>query len=39
VESIKKEQEETGKTMEERAEADFKGIKEDWDKAKEVQSS
>jgi hypothetical protein len=38
VESIKKDQEDTGKTMEERAEADLKGIKEDWAKAKEAQS-
>ncbi len=37
VAAIKKNQEETGKTMEERAEADFKKIREDWDKAKTVQ--
>jgi hypothetical protein len=34
VQAIKKDQETTGKTMEERAEADFKKIKEEWDKAK-----
>ena len=39
VEAIKKDQEDTGKTMEERAEADLKGIKEDWAKAKEASSS
>jgi hypothetical protein len=39
VDAIKKEQEDTGKTMEERAEADLKGIKEDWAKAKEAQSN
>jgi Fe-S-cluster containining protein len=39
VESIKKDQQETGKTMVERAEADLKGIKEDWAKAKESQSN
>jgi Fe-S-cluster containining protein len=39
VEAIKKDQKETGKTMVERAEADLKGIKEDWAKAKEVQSN
>lgn len=39
VEAIKKDQEETGQTMEERAEADIKGIKEDWAKAKEAQSN
>ena len=39
VEAIKKDQEETGQTMEERAEADLKGIKEDWAKAKEAQSN
>jgi hypothetical protein len=38
VDAIKEEQEKTGKTMEERAEADYKGIKEEWDKAKEAQS-
>ena len=39
IEAIKKDQEDTGKTMEERAEADLKGIKEDLAKAKEVQSN
>ena len=39
VESIKKDQQETGKTMVERAEAYLKGIKEDWAKAKESQSN
>jgi Fe-S-cluster containining protein len=39
VAAIKKEQEDTGKTMEERAEADFKKIKQDWDKAKTAQSN
>jgi Fe-S-cluster containining protein len=39
VEAIKKDQEETGQTMEERAETDLKGIKEDWAKAKEAQSN
>jgi len=34
VEAIKKDQESTGKTMEERAEADYKKIREDWEKAK-----
>ncbi|MFC1843695.1 YkgJ family cysteine cluster protein [Thermodesulfobacteriota bacterium] len=38
VEAIKKDQAETGQTMEERAEADLRGIKEDWAKAKEAQS-
>ena len=36
IEAIKKEQVETGQTMEERAEAEIKGIKEDWAKTKEV---
>ncbi len=39
VEAIKKDQKETGKTMEERAEADLQGIKEEWAKAKEAQSN
>jgi hypothetical protein len=39
VEAIKKDQVETGKTMEERAEADYKKIKEDWEKAKDSQSN
>jgi hypothetical protein len=39
VEAIKKDQAETGQTMEERAEKDLKGIKKDWAKAKEAQSS
>jgi hypothetical protein len=39
VEAIKKDQKETGKTMVERAEADLKGIKEDWAKAKEPRSN
>ena len=39
VEAIKKDQAETGQTMEERAEADLKGIKEDFVKAKEAQSN
>jgi Fe-S-cluster containining protein len=39
VEAIKKDQAETGQTMEERAEADLKGIKEDWAKAKEPRSN
>ena len=39
VEAIKKDQENTGKSMEERAEADLKGIKEDFAKAKEAQSN
>ena len=39
VDAIKKDQEDTGKTMEERAEDELKGIKEDWDKAKSVLSS
>jgi Fe-S-cluster containining protein len=39
VEAIKKEQEDTGKTMEERAESDYKKIKKDWEKAKTVQSN
>ena len=39
VEAIKKDQEDTGKTMEERAEADLREIKKDWDKAKEAQSN
>ena len=34
VNAIKKEQESTGRTMEERAEEDFRKIKEEWDKAK-----
>jgi hypothetical protein len=37
VEAIKRDQEDTGKTMEERAEEDFKEIKQDWDKAKRAQ--
>jgi hypothetical protein len=36
IEAIKKDQVETGQTMEERAEAEIKGIKEDWAKTKEV---
>jgi Fe-S-cluster containining protein len=39
VEAIKKDQEDKGKTMEERARADFKKIKQDWDKAKAAQSN
>jgi Fe-S-cluster containining protein len=39
VEAIKKDQAETGQTMEERAEADLKEIKEDWAKAKEPRSN
>jgi hypothetical protein len=39
VEAIKKDQEDKGKTMEERARADFKKIKQDWDKAKATQSN
>jgi Fe-S-cluster containining protein len=39
VGAIKKDQERTGKTMEERAAADFNKIKQDWDKAKSAQSS
>jgi len=39
VEAIKKDQKETGQTMVERAEADLKGIKEDWAKAKEPRSN
>ncbi len=39
VEAIKKEQEDTGKTMEERAESDYKKIKKDWEKTKTVQSN
>jgi Fe-S-cluster containining protein len=39
VDAIKKDQEQKGRTMEERAEADYKKIKEDWDKSKVVQSS
>jgi Fe-S-cluster containining protein len=38
VEAIKKDQEETGQTMEERAEADLKEIKKEFNKAKETQS-
>jgi hypothetical protein len=38
VEAIKKDQEETGQTMEERAEADLKEIKKEFNKAKEAQS-
>lgn len=34
VDAIKKDQEQTGKTMEERAEAEYKKIKEEWDRAK-----
>ena len=37
IDAIRKDQEDTGKTMEERAELDFKKIKEDWDKSKAVQ--
>jgi len=39
VEAIQKDQAETGNSMEERAEADLKGIKEEWDKAKEAKSN
>jgi hypothetical protein len=39
VEDLKKDQAQTGKTMEERAEADYKEIKEDWDKAKKNRSN
>ena len=39
VGAIKKDQERTGKTMEERAAADFNKIKQDWDKAKSAQSN
>ena len=39
VEELKKDHEDTGKTMEERAEADLKGLKEDFAKAKEAQSN
>ena len=39
VESIQKDQSETGNSMEERAEADLKGIREEWDKAKEAKSN
>jgi len=39
VEAIKQDQQSTGKTMEERAEADFKQIKEEWSKTKEAQSN
>jgi Fe-S-cluster containining protein len=35
VEAIKKEQESTGRTMEERAESDYRKIKEEWEKEKE----
>jgi hypothetical protein len=38
VESIKKDQEETGKTMEERAEADLQEIRKEFNKTKEAQS-
>jgi len=34
IDTIKNEQENTGKTMEERAEADYRKIKEEWEKAK-----
>jgi len=37
VEAIKRDQEDKGKTMEERAEHDYKKIKQDWDKAKASQ--
>jgi len=39
VEAIKRDQEDKGKTMEERAEHDYKKIKQDWDKAKASQSN
>ena len=39
VESIQKDQSETGNSMEERAEADLKGIREEWDKAKAAKSN
>ena len=39
VEAIKKDQAETGQTMEERAVADFKEIKDDWDKVKKSRSN
>jgi len=39
VEELKKDQAETGQTMEERAEADYKEIKEDWNKVKESRSN
>ena len=38
VEAIKKDQEETGQTMEERAEADLQEIKKDFDRVREAQS-
>jgi hypothetical protein len=38
VEAIKKDQEETGQTMEERAEAELKEIKKDFNKMSEAQS-
>lgn len=39
VDAIKKAQEDTGKTMEKRAEADLQGIKEEWAREKETQSN
>ena len=39
VNAIKKDQEQKGKTMEERAEADYTKIKKEWDKVKTVQSN
>ena len=38
VEAIKKDQQETGQTMEERAEADLQEIKKDFDRVREAQS-
>ena len=39
VNAIKEDQEQKGKTMEERAEADYRKIKKEWDKVKTVESN
>jgi Fe-S-cluster containining protein len=39
VNAIKKDQEQKGKTMEDRAEEDYRKIKKEWDKVKTVQSN
>jgi len=39
VNAIKKDQEQKGKTMEDRAEEDYREIKKEWDKVKTVQSN
>jgi hypothetical protein len=39
IAAVRKEHEDTGKTMEERAEEEYSEIKQEWDKAKTAQSN